>query len=118
MSQLQPKCMIVDCFDQNGADTCTIRPQGIGKNLVTCQCTGLRWDVKLLQALANPPGKGLFRMGNTGQTVSFTEDPNPVTLAVGYNAKLNVGCQHIRKPLLHFGSRGICGMYGYLKKEG
>ena len=90
MPCLQPKIMIIDGLDQNGAHTATIGTQGIGKDLITGQSAFICAQSKFFQALADTLGEGFLGMGNAFDAPLPAKDLHPVIMRIRYHTKLNV----------------------------
>ena len=110
MTQLQPDIMIVNGFDQDGCDPGAIAPQHIGKDLIAGQRSSLRRNAESIQALTDPLGERLLRMGNAGNAILLTELPDTIPLAIGNHANLDVGTYHVTQPFFHSLRRNIGGI--------
>ena len=113
MAGFQPEIMVINGLHQNGCDTGTVGTQGIGINLVTDQGSFGCGDAVLGKAFVDSFGEGFFRVGNAGKLVFPAELGDPVIVAVGYDAQLDIlqGI-HLLQPGGHF-LRGNSRCVGY-----
>jgi len=118
MPCLQPEIMIVYGLHQNGGNACAVGAKGVGVDLVAYQSRFRCWDAVLGKTLIDALGKGLLGVSDHCHVPLPAEFGDPVVVAVGDDAQLNVGKRiHICKPgfhLLRGGGSGI-GYDGIVK---
>ena len=73
MAQLQPNVVIVNRLDQDRCYASAIGTQGVGIDLIACQSTALRCDIKLPEALVDALRERFLCMGDARNIVFVAE---------------------------------------------